>query len=605
MKKFILQSTLLLLVSFMFFSGCKKDKNETTTTTTNPTTTSVTLSGTVIDVNNTPLQDVTVKIGTTQATTGTDGSFFISNVTVPLSRFVVEFSKIGYFSLVRSAVPEASEQYDLEVGLISETDPIYAGSTSFASNATGTLSMNGSVINFPANAFINSSGSSFNGTVYVKAAYLDPTMDNYSMFVFGGDLYGKDSTGTEVMLNPYTGLNVIISDGANKLQLDSIHNVKAQVKFNIPATLITSAPNTIELFDFNENAGMAYANGTATKTGGQYMGQVQHFSFWNCAEYHPGKALISGRVTDANGLPISGVYIRIGHTYAKTNADGYYHRKVQTGVNIVVGILPSYFGNILNNPQTLGPLADGGSATADFTITGLKKITGKTVNCSGSPIQAKVLLSWYSNITSLGNVHTSCFAKPDGTFTLFMENSVTYAQIHAWGNGTDAVTFIDTITNPYTVPNIILCPPIQTGPTTLVLLGGLFTTSTTLNSFNSSKEGYKVIDTITGNAHSGIYVYGNDGMYNISTNGFPTAVPTTYTIGTKSGTTKMYFNTYGTIQVYDSLLTGTIKITKVSAVGGLIEGNFSGTSSTGISVSGVFSVPRIPDYHGVAKIYKR
>ena len=109
------------------------------------------------------------------------------------------------------------------------------------------------------------------------------------------------------------------------------------------------------------------------------------------------------------------------------------------------------------------------------------------------------------------------------------------------------------------------------------------------------KEGYKYIDTL-GNAHTEIFVYGSDGMYNISTNGFPTTVPTTYTIGAKSnGPTSMHFNTFGAIQASDSLQSGTIKITKAGAVDDLIEGNFSGTSYSGIAVSGVFSVPRNPD----------
>jgi len=43
------------------------------------------------------------------------------------------------------------------------------------------------------------------------------------------------------------------------------------------------------------------------------------------------------------------------------------------------------------------------------------------------------------------------------------------------------------------------------------------------------------------------------------------------------------------------LQSGTIKITKVGAVDDLIEGNFSGTSYSGIAVSGVFSVLRHPN----------
>lgn len=587
MKKIILQSTILLFVSFMFFSGCKKDKKDTPTPT-DPTVTSVTLTGNVIKIDNTPMSGVTVKVGTTQTTTGADGSFFLSNVTVPSSRFVVEFSYPGYFTLVRSAIPTAGEKYDLEVGLISETDPNYAISANFASNTAGNITMiSGSVIDFPANAFINSSGSAYSGTVTVKAAYLDPTMNNYPMFVFGGDLYAKDSAGTEVMIDPYAGLNVVITDGGtNNLQLDTANNVKAQVQFNIPNSLIASSPNTIELFDYNEQQGIAYANGTATKTGGKYMGQVQHFSFWNCAEYHPGKALISGYVTDASGTPIPGIPVRVGHTFTKTDIDGFYKKIVPTGINITVGIFPSYLSGVIT-PQIISPLTDGGSATADFTIPGLKKVTGKIVNCAGNPVQAKVLVGWYSNVAS-NNVHTSCFTKTDGTFTLFMENSVSTAIIHVWGNGTDTSKYIYPSTDPFDIGNVTICPPIQTGPNLITLTGGsLFPTATTFTSF-TTKEGKMIFDTAGTPRHISVFTYGSDGDIFIKTNGITTG---NYTIGTKSQPTLVSIYLFNpTFQ--DSLITGTVSITKLSGIGGLIEGTFSGTSSTGVNVSGQFSVPR-------------
>ncbi len=587
MKKIILQTTLLLLVSFMFFSGCKKDKKEEPTPT-DPTKTSVTLTGNVIDINSTPLAGVTVKVGTVQTTTSSDGSFYLSNVTVSSSRFTVEFSLNGYFTLVRSAIPTAGEKYDIEVGLISETDFTYAGSASFASNTAGNLTMgNGCVIDFPANAFITSSGAPFSGTVNVKAAYLDPTMNNYPLFVFGGDLYAKDSLGTDVMINPYAGLNVVITDGVDKLQLDTANSVNAQVQFNIPTTLITSAPNTIELFDFDENNGECYANGTANKTGGKYVGQVQHFSFWNCAEYHPGKALISGYVKDQNGTPIPGIPVRIGHTFAKTDVDGYYHKIVPTGTNILIKILSVQLSN-LATPSfiNVSPLTDGGTATADFTISGLKKITGRIINCAGAPIQGKVLLSWYSNLFYT-NVNTSCFTKSNGIFELFIDSAYSVT-MHIWANNTDTITsFTPSYSNPYNLGNITICPPIQTGPNKATVSGVTY-------NFNSSKIGFMIFDTVPAPKHISIAVYATDGsFFAIQTNGTTTGQ---YIVDGSPNPSVLSMNIYST-GFQEPITNATINITRLDAVGGLIEGNFSGTSATGAVVSGQFSVPRMANQY--------
>jgi len=586
MKYLFLKSVILLLGTSLLFTTCKKDKKEEPTPS-DPTKTSITLSGSVVNINSTPMYGVTVKIGTNTTTTKNDGSFYFSNITVPSSRFVVEFSSPGYFTLVRSAVPTAGEKYDIEVGLISETDPTYAASTSFASNIAGNLTMtNGCVIDFPANGFINSSGNLYSGTVYVKAAYLDPSMDNYPMFVFGGDLYGKDSTGTEVMINPYSGLNVILTDGTNGLQLDTANNVTAQVQFNIPATMQASAPNTIELFDFDENQGIAYANGAANKTGGKYMGQVQHFSFWNCAEYNPGKALISGYVTDANGIPVPGVPVRVGHTFAKTNIDGYYHKIVPTGVSITVGIFPTFLGNIIT-PQVVSPLTDGGTANIDIVVPALKKVFGRIVNCAGGPIPAKVMLSWYSN-TVFHDVHMSCFTRPDGTFDLLTEPSITSANLHVWSLNTDSIYYVYPSTNPFDLGDVTICPPIQTGPNQMTLSGGMFTTPTTLTNFNSSKVATMIFDTAGVAKHISVTAYGADGDFYIQTNGVTAG---TYTIGVKSSPTLVSIYLFNPTW-QDSLSTGTVKITKLGSVGGLVEGTFTGTSSTGVSVTGQFSTVR-------------
>ncbi len=586
MKKILLFFIALTITSFVLITSCKKERKDDPIPS-DPTKTAIVLSGNVIDVNQSPMSGVTVKVGGIQVITEFDGSFYFKSVTVPKERFIVEFSKTGYFSLSRSAVPTIGVPVDMEVGLISETDFNYAGSKSFSSTTTDSLEMiSGCVVSFLPNSFVTEAGAPYSGTVNVKAAYLDPTMTNFPMFIFGGDLYGKDNAGNDVMLNPFTGLNVIITDpSGNKLQLDEANTKKATVKMQIPNTLLAAAPISIDLLEYNPIMGVSQSSGTANKTGGKYMGQVGHFSFWSCQEASSGIATITGRVTNSDTLPVPGVNVRVGHTMAKTDINGYYSAKVPTGVSMIIGIFPTYYGTFIS-PNTCAALSNNGTYTADFIVPALKKVYGRLVNCSGAPVSGKVSIDWYS-FTAYTNVHASCFTQTDGTFELFIESSASTANLHAWGNNTDSIYYIYPSTSPYNVFDISLCPPIATGINQLTLTGAPFTNPYTVNTFDT-KNGYKV----TSANHTYIDIFGPMGSIYIGING--TSVGT-YAIGAKSVTNmSLYFS--NPITFNDTLQSGSIIITKYSQVGGLIEGTYTGTTGTGVQITnGKFSVIRTAD----------
>lgn len=602
MRKFILIIAALAIIPTLFISSCKKDKDETPIT--NTTTYNISVSGTVVGTDMAPLQGVDVKIGSTTKTTQGDGTFFFSNISVPKSRFVVEFSKLGYFTLSRSAVPVSGSAFDIEVGLISLNDPSYSASTMFSPTSAYTFTMtnSGCEINFPANAFVVPTG--YTGNIHVNAAYIAPSMQNYPMFVFGGDIFGKDSLGNEVTLNPYAGLNVVVTDDNNlPLQLDAANNKKAQLSLDIPLALRTSAPAQIELMEYNPVDGISYATGSATRSGDKYMGQVGHFSFWSCQKTHIGKATITGSVTDANGKPVAGVRIHFGKAIgapsaiAITDADGNYSKIIPAGVDGVVGIFPTYYGTLV--PTVSIPiLNDGDNYTANITIpTVIRKVTGRLVKCSNAPIKGgKVVLTWYSSTTG-SYVHSGCFSKPDGSFELAMELSAYSGNIRAWGNNMDTTKFISvsTMDTVYNAGDIILCPPIQTGPTQFTLKGGQFPVDS-IFTLTMMKEGYLIHDSTGAPKH--IYISAEEssiGTLTIEVNGIGTGI---YTVGVKSPTLVSMYLWGASPMFQDQLSTGTVKVTRFDTVGGLIEGTFSGTTTTGVLVkNGVFSVIRVADQY--------
>jgi len=499
---------------------------------------------------------------------------------------MVSFEKSGYFTLYRSGVPQAGKPINLSIGMISESSSTYAAQKTFSSTQMDSVELpNGSVVVFPANAFITETGSAYSGYVTVKACYIDPTWDNYGMYVFGGDLYGKDLNNSDVMLNPFMGLDVVLQDqSGNKLQLDTVNNVKATVKMQIPPSLVADAPSTIETWEYATAQGVKREKGDASKAGDKYMGQVAHFSYWSCERPHTGKATVWGyvkKVVNGDSLGISGVKVRVGRQVVVTDQDGKYEAKVPDNLNNIV-VVP-VFGSIAFNPQTISPaLQNNESKRIDFVFTPANAVLlrGLVKSASGAPIaNALVSAEWYT--TSSQKVVT--FTNSLGRFSLPVDASASYVTLTAKTSTQSATKYIN---YPTDTTNADITMPAIPGNNKLIVNG--------TNIFNLTGNPTGTNDYVSGyfmSTYMDIYVHiDGSGMFTIMSNGLQTTpvVNQTYNIPAD------FKVQYGTQQLTnpDTLLSGTIKFTKFNATPGqLVEGVVSGTGSLGNSVSINFSVP--------------
>jgi len=167
------------------------------------------------------------------------------------------------------------------------------------------------------------------------------------------------------------------------------------------------------------------------------------------------------------------------------------------------------------------------------------------------------------------------------------------ADLSVWGNNTNKLmSYVYVITDPYDFGDITLCPPVQTGPNKVTLTGGQFSTPTTFTNFNDNKNGFIIYDSTGTPKHISTSSYGTDGSFYVFTNGISTG---TYQIDATSQTSvSFYMNTTFT----DQISTGTVSITRVGLIGtGLIEGTFTGQTTSGVQASGQFSVPRGPNQY--------
>src|SRR6202008_1408413 len=91
-----------------------------------------------------------------------------------------------------------------------------------------------------------------------------------------------------------------------------------------PQTLLQPAPATIALWSFDETTGLWKEEGTATKTGSNYIALVHHFSYWNCDMPFTGGVNFQAQLTDSNLHPLvnADVWITTG-TGGFTGCHGY------------------------------------------------------------------------------------------------------------------------------------------------------------------------------------------------------------------------------------------------------------------------------------------
>lgn len=345
------------------------------------------VQGRVVDGNGVPVQGAAVMSGTASATTDVNGIFSFSAISMS-SRFgYVQAAKAGYFTGSKSIVTNGGASNYINIQLISQSRtgffPALTGG--FAdTEATDTVTFgDSSVVTASSNAL-------YTGDAYVYAAYLDPT-DSLSFPQMPGDLRGIGSNGYETALQSFGLLDVQLMDpSGNALQVAS--GKTANVVWNIPASLQGAAPATIPLWYFNDTTGRWIEQGSATRSGNTYVGQVSHFTWWTCAQ---AVSTVNFNVTfkDQYGNPLAYAYYMIqsattGTRGGYTNSSGFAQGLIPKSTSLTIKIM-SQCGTLLGGVN-VGPALDDqtlGNITVT-TIGGLLTLTGTVVDCSNNPVDS-------------------------------------------------------------------------------------------------------------------------------------------------------------------------------------------------------------------------
>lgn len=392
-KNRIHQLLLLVVTAGLFVISCQREikwpeqptgTNETAVNDAERVTGGV--NGIVVNENNQPVAGATVRSGTNTTTTDRYGVFQFRNIQLSKANGTVSVEKNGYFKSYRSFVSVEGRINNVRIKMLPKSNN---GTIDAAAGGNVTLA-SGAKVQLPANGVTDAAGNAYTGNVNVAMTWIDPSAADLPFTVMG-DLRGVLTNGSERGLSTFGMIGVELT-GATGQPLKIAAGKTADLSFPIPASLIAAAPDSIDLWHFDEATARWKQEGKAGKTGNMYMAKVSHFSFWNCDAPFPLIDLCMS-FKDDHGAPLNNVQVRIKrlvngtYGYGRTDSTGSLCGKVPKNENLELQLL-----DICGNPfftQAIGPFTDNTSLpviTVTLPAASNLTITGTVTTCASTNV---------------------------------------------------------------------------------------------------------------------------------------------------------------------------------------------------------------------------
>lgn len=385
--------------------------------------------GFVTDENNLAVYLATVQVGAVTITTDKYGYFEATNVDVVKNAAVVTVTRAGYFKGIKTYIAAEGKSAFFRIKLIPRTN---SGNINAGTGGAITL-INGLSITFPANAIVNAtSNAAYTGRANVAAYWIDPTSPDLNN-TMPGDLMGLNISGNLQLLTTY-GMAAIELTGSSGELLQIAPGKKAILSLPIPASLSPSAPATIPLWYFDEAKGLWKQEGTATKTGNNYVGEVTHFSFWNC-DVPNSYVQFNCTVVNSGGQPIQNAVVKISvvsnpvnFRYGYTDGSGYVNGAIPNNAQLLLEVFTNscttaFYSQIFtttNSNVSLGTISINNTA---FPAT----VTGTVTNCNNTPVtNGYIMVQTGNNYVRHPLSNTGSF-----NFTILLCNSTTNVNLIA------------------------------------------------------------------------------------------------------------------------------------------------------------------------------
>lgn len=395
-------SILTLFLISLFSIQCQKELSffgtaDNPDTLPSPSPITSVVQGNVLDESGQPAAGVTVQVGSKTATTDARGYFRINEAALDKKASLVTATKSGYFKAYRIfSANTGTNQVVIKLMRKSLT-----GTISATTGGEVALS-NGSKVTLPANGVVTASTNTpYTGTVNVYTTYIDPTAPEINQIIPGSFL-ADDKNGRRVLMISYGMIAVELeSSTGEKLQIKS--GATAKLTTAIPASIQSSAPATIALWSVDEKTGIWKEEGTATRNGNVYVGEVSHFSFWNC-DVSQDAAILSLTLKNSTGSPLVNTAVRIRRTVGEGVSYGYGYTD---SLGQVSGYVPGNQPLVLEvldecetpfYSQNISPLAQStnlGVITVSNPGSSVVTLQGKLLNCGNTAVTDGVAIVTY------------------------------------------------------------------------------------------------------------------------------------------------------------------------------------------------------------------
>lgn len=344
-----------------------------------------TVYGTVIDETRNPVTGANINYNGKGYTSDENGNFIIRDEALNRNGTFISIEKSGFFKGSRRFYPQDNSINYVYIQLLALNN-IGKFNAQDGGTVVGTDKLE---ISFPKNSIQSNKGELHTGEVTVAAKFLDPTAYNISD-IMPGDLFGVNSKIEEVSLLSY-GMMAVELFAENGDELNLAPESEATLTFPIPPTLIDSAPQEIPLWSFDDDQyGVWVQEGSAMLQGEKYVGNVSHFSFWNC-DIPDFYIKVSGQLQTSSRVPIVnasvGVTIdaigetRTGYTDNNGFFCGYVPRDEIMTLSVDNRDLGCGYGTL-----TFGPFSNSAVEQIDLGIINLEEINGEEFTISGSVV---------------------------------------------------------------------------------------------------------------------------------------------------------------------------------------------------------------------------
>ncbi|WP_054851386.1 carboxypeptidase regulatory-like domain-containing protein [Olleya sp. ITB9] len=448
--KFMLST---ILVLSLLFTSCNPNESVDMPETpeNNPTSSQLDLGsniqrdfmGRIVDQSSIPLDNVSITIGNKTATTDNNGMFKISDVQVKQRQAFILAEKPGFLNGMRSVVPTQGTNM-INIMMITEN---LAGTVT--SGVTSEVSLpNGTKVGFDG-SFKDQNGNAYSGNVDVYMYHLDPANPDNNILM-PGSLQAVNQDGDERVLESYGMLNVELKgDSGQKLNIADGHIATIEMPMDPAQSGV--APSVIPLWHFDEVNGYWVEDGEATLVSGKYIGEVSHFSWWNCDAQFPTVDLCM-TVVDASNIPLSNVKVelwRSGQTYPRigfSNGNGEICGLIPANETLTLKAIDQCGIEVYNT--TIGPFnSDTNYGDVVMSSVNYSAVTGNLVDCSSQPVtNGYVTVHYGQEYASVEVVN--------GSFTLNMIECASITEFTLEGVNYDTFQTTTPLPFNFTTPNV-------------------------------------------------------------------------------------------------------------------------------------------------------